>query len=397
MYTLCPHCSTCFRITTEQINAAQGNVRCGNCGAVFNALDNPAPEPDSFADADSLFDDIFPESDDPLADSVFDTPAPAEPRSFDGSSFSETEPFFSTELYKTVDDEQRPRPGKENKEIDVQYRKQKPEPSAELDFIPLGESETNRGRSYFDDSDQVTRTEEKNTPLADTIDISSQQTEIFSEEPDECFAPETENTTIDELEKLFLPDETDKTESAPPPPETRKTARATPKPAIEKTSPLPLLFNQITLSAGSLILIMLLLGQYIYFARNHLAEQYASLRPLLESMCDHLECELVLQRDLSKLQLTHRDVRSHPAAPDALLINAAFVNKATFPQPYPAIELKLSNLSGRLVGSRIFQPGEYLAGSPDIKAGIPPNTQVYLVLELADPGKQAVNFEFDFR
>ncbi len=365
---------------------------------MFNALDNPAPEPDSFADADSLFDDIFPETDVPLADSVFDTPTPAESRTIGDSSFTEAEPFFSTELYKTVDNKPRPRPDKENKEFDVQHRKQKHEQPAELDFIPLGESEKNRERSYFDDSDRVTRTEEEYTSLADTIDPSLQQPEFFEEEPDEYFAPETENITIDELEKLFLPDEADKTEPVPPPSETRKTARTLPKPAIERTSLLPpLLFNQITLSAGSLFLIILLLGQYIYFTRNHLAEQYTSLRPLLENMCDYLECELVLQRDLSKLQLTHRDVRSHPTAPDALLINAVFVNKATFPQPYPAIELKLSNLSGKLVGRRIFQPGEYLAGSPDIEAGIPPNTQVYLVLELADPGKQAVNFEFDFR
>jgi predicted Zn finger-like uncharacterized protein len=40
MYTHCPECSTYFRITAEQLRAAQGKVRCSNCDTVFNALEN---------------------------------------------------------------------------------------------------------------------------------------------------------------------------------------------------------------------------------------------------------------------------------------------------------------------------------------------------------------------
>ena len=39
MYTHCPECSTYFRITAEQLRAAQGKVRCSNCDTVFNALE----------------------------------------------------------------------------------------------------------------------------------------------------------------------------------------------------------------------------------------------------------------------------------------------------------------------------------------------------------------------
>lgn len=37
MYTCCPHCQTCFRITKPQLDVAQGKVRCGHCQQVFNA------------------------------------------------------------------------------------------------------------------------------------------------------------------------------------------------------------------------------------------------------------------------------------------------------------------------------------------------------------------------
>ena len=38
--TRCPACQTTFRVTPEQLRARQGKVRCGKCGAVFNALDS---------------------------------------------------------------------------------------------------------------------------------------------------------------------------------------------------------------------------------------------------------------------------------------------------------------------------------------------------------------------
>lgn len=44
MLTCCPHCQTCFRVTAEQLKPRQGQVRCGECREVFNALDSLADE-----------------------------------------------------------------------------------------------------------------------------------------------------------------------------------------------------------------------------------------------------------------------------------------------------------------------------------------------------------------
>ena len=40
MKTRCPGCQTTFRVSPEQIKARAGKVRCGQCEAVFNALDS---------------------------------------------------------------------------------------------------------------------------------------------------------------------------------------------------------------------------------------------------------------------------------------------------------------------------------------------------------------------
>ena len=37
MFTRCPHCQTVYRVTPSQLNAADGRVRCGHCGTVFDA------------------------------------------------------------------------------------------------------------------------------------------------------------------------------------------------------------------------------------------------------------------------------------------------------------------------------------------------------------------------
>ena len=44
MYTECPECQTYFKITPDQLKAAEGKVRCGNCDHVFNALTNLAEQ-----------------------------------------------------------------------------------------------------------------------------------------------------------------------------------------------------------------------------------------------------------------------------------------------------------------------------------------------------------------
>jgi len=40
MFTCCPECQTCFRITDEQLAIARGLVRCGHCHKVFNGSEN---------------------------------------------------------------------------------------------------------------------------------------------------------------------------------------------------------------------------------------------------------------------------------------------------------------------------------------------------------------------
>ena len=65
----CPDCRTIFRVTAVQLEAAEGLVRCGECGNIFNA--GAALLPDPVAEADDRQENL---------DLSFDTPADTRPR-----------------------------------------------------------------------------------------------------------------------------------------------------------------------------------------------------------------------------------------------------------------------------------------------------------------------------
>ena len=134
--------------------------------------------------------------------------------------------------------------------------------------------------------------------------------------------------------------------------------------------------------------------QLVMSQRAQLSED-PGLRPWLQRLCDVVKCDLPAFRDPAQIHLLTRDVQPHPSVPDALLISASFRNDANWAQAWPTLELSLSDLDGRLVALRRFRADEYLgqtAHSAVLEAGQP----VAIELELVDPGKQAIAYEFNF-
>jgi hypothetical protein len=158
----------------------------------------------------------------------------------------------------------------------------------------------------------------------------------------------------------------------------------------------PTLQRRDLFSISAVAVLLVLLGmQWTYFNRAGLAAD-PGWRAALERFCDVLRCDLPLRVDLSQLAIIERDVRQHPVADDALLINAAFENRAGFTQPYPVFEVSFIDLSGKPVAMRRFLPAEYLPDGVDTSAGLPSHKPVQVVLEIQDPGDKAVSFQFGF-
>jgi hypothetical protein len=76
-----------------------------------------------------------------------------------------------------------------------------------------------------------------------------------------------------------------------------------------------------------------------------------------------------------------------------LRIRATIVNRADVAQPYPMIEVSLTNSQGQLVARRTYKPREYLRHPDAATAGLPPQVAVQAQLEITSPGPQASGFE----
>jgi predicted Zn finger-like uncharacterized protein len=84
MITRCPACATAFRVTESQLRARAGQVRCGRCGALFDALAALSPGPSGRAVLPET--DILHASTAPILDTEKDAAFDFGPRPHRGSS-----------------------------------------------------------------------------------------------------------------------------------------------------------------------------------------------------------------------------------------------------------------------------------------------------------------------
>ena len=106
--------------------------------------------------------------------------------------------------------------------------------------------------------------------------------------------------------------------------------------------------------------------------------------------------ELTLD-NLERIHLVSRELRSHPTVPGQLRLSATIVNRAARAQPWPDLEITLLDAAGQQVARVRFSPADYLSSGSAVEAGMTPQAYLPLVLDLDDPGRQAVGFELEFR
>ena len=103
-----------------------------------------------------------------------------------------------------------------------------------------------------------------------------------------------------------------------------------------------------------------------------------------------------LLKDPQQVQLVSRDLHAHPTRSGILVLNLTFVNLAQRTQVYPELELTLLDAANQAVARRRLQPTDYLRPGVVVKAGLAADVFLPVLLELGDPGEQAVGFEIQF-
>lgn len=143
-------------------------------------------------------------------------------------------------------------------------------------------------------------------------------------------------------------------------------------------------------SLGNLALLILLAGQILYFYHDELAAD-PSWRPVVREFCDHAGCELRPRQDIARIELLQTSIAPHPKYANALRIRATLVNRATFTQAYPGMEISLTSNGGQVLARRTFAPVQYL--EPLASSALTPNVVATALLDVTNPDGKAVGYE----
>ncbi len=144
---------------------------------------------------------------------------------------------------------------------------------------------------------------------------------------------------------------------------------------------------------GNLLLFSALLAQGIYFYGSDVARLSPSLKPTLAGVCHVMGCELTPPQDINLIDLVEARVAPHPKFNKALRIRATLVNRASFAQAFPTMEVTLSDNSGQVIARRAFKPAEYVEKSRADNELMPPNVAIPVLLDVTHPDNRALGYE----
>lgn len=185
-------------------------------------------------------------------------------------------------------------------------------------------------------------------------------------------------------------------ETASVAPAAARVRKSPPAPSFARSKPqaAPVDRRRLALHWGAIAALSLLLAlQLLLSDRARLAGD-PRWRPLLAPLCAMLQCTLPPWREPQAFRVVERDVRARQ--PGVLRVSARIRNDARWPQPWPALQLTLSDANGREVATRVFAPREYLGGAPS-QSQLGSGQSAALAMDIVEPGPQAVAFTFDFK
>lgn len=113
-------------------------------------------------------------------------------------------------------------------------------------------------------------------------------------------------------------------------------------------------------------------------------------------VCQWITCVQKIPRAVDKIEILNRSIYTHPQEKDALMVTVTIISRASFPQPYPVVQLRFLDVSGDEMAARRFNPSEYLSETWNRQSIMQPARPISIQLELVDFGEDVVGYEFDF-
>jgi predicted Zn finger-like uncharacterized protein len=364
VYTQCSKCETVFRLSAEALRAAGGQVRCGRCGEVFNALARLAEEATAFPAGESSLEsetraDAILQSVEPVSPAAAPAPAPAPARAREGDEIAHL---------KILD--------AQGEEVDL---------DASLEFtLPPGELD----RIFIETSPSPLQL------LAASVKPSPARGAPAPAAPAQAEPMQAEPMRAAPISAPAMPTRSTPAKSGSVP------AAAIPGLAVsedirqemlasyqraelpEINAPRRRQLPPAVWASAAVALALLLVFQVVQtdgaWLSVHAPMQGGDGKP---------------SAVLSTYQLRQWGVTGDPGANGTLRVRASIMNAAAQLQPYPLLRVTLADRFGTRVGAREFEPAEYLGKAP--ARMLAPGERVDATLNILDPGKDAEGFEID--
>ena len=404
MQTICPHCQTVFKVSDEHLKAADGYVRCGICKEVFNALEtdlsgeeaaaeteitNTAEtatqkeiEPDNTDSVDLVLEqsDEVSVSDDQenltankvITDTEEETPAT---ESTDSDENAQTDLFTASAELKETE--------LETELVVAEAIKAEEEPEAikpdvkketiAAETVKTETSEPDSPVTELETDEETSDNAANDIPEPSPVVIATASASSATEIDDDSDSSNIDNSLFDGIQSKLIPDE----------------YRI---PELHNTYSF---WQDLAWTAAILIFTASLFIEYAWFNRAELINN-PQLRPLVSQLCTIASCELMELREPSEIEMTTRNIYTHPNVQKALMISGTLINHSEFNQPYPNILIDFSNVRGEVIASRTFTPEDYLQIKATSLRPLPPRISIDFNMEIQDPGKQAMTYEFSF-
>lgn len=155
-------------------------------------------------------------------------------------------------------------------------------------------------------------------------------------------------------------------------------------------------------TSGLVLLSLLLIGTLLLqFVDQHLEalRQRNSFARFEPWFCAVLDCPPPAAPVTASSSLYSQEllIRSHPRMKGALELSFIFRNDADTAQPFPGLELSFKDPANTLLANRLLLPADYLPPELRPLTAMPAHSSVQVMLELVDPGAEAVNYTIAFR
>jgi predicted Zn finger-like uncharacterized protein len=354
LFTQCSKCETVFKLSAEVLRTAGGQVRCGKCGEVFNALTRLAEDSTAFEAGESPFDL------EARAYSILETVPP---------------PHVAHDVAK--DYEEFVPPGVEIARLEIL------DVDVDVDVgVGVGvEADADAERSMEftlppGELDRIFVESKRRAPIEPIEPVEPEPAlEPPPPHPESLAAEISDHARRDMLAEFE------------PPIGTSDLLRDSGRSNAQRRS-LILWLGAAVVSA------LLLAAQIVHQNREWFAAQgHGPMGAVVRALYGALGAPLPAPANLSAYELRQWGVTGDPDANGTLRVRASILNTAAQLQPYPLLRVMLADRFGKNIGRRDFEPAEYL-GRPTAKL-LAPGERVDATLAILDPGKNAEGFEID--